>query len=68
MTKTELNASNAGATLLSLNNHWWEGLISEAVVTFFLCHTILNTAVDTDANLLAPLAIGLTLSIDILAT
>ena len=68
MTKTEFNDSHAGATLLNPANQWWEGLVSETVVTFFLCHTILNVAVDTNSNMLAPLAIGLTLSIDILAT
>lgn len=42
--------------------------MSEAVVTYFLVHTILLTAVDTNKNILAPLAIGLTLSIDIFST
>ncbi|CAJ0961122.1 unnamed protein product, partial [Mesorhabditis belari] len=71
----EMVQVQAGATLLfegdpsNLDNSaWWQGLLSETVVTFFLCHTILMTAVDTDKNLLAPLAIGFTLSIDILAT
>ncbi|CAJ0590729.1 unnamed protein product [Cylicocyclus nassatus] len=68
MTKAQLYESHAGATLLSPSNKWWEGLASESVVTFFLCHTVLLTAVDTNKNLLAPLAIGLTLSIDILST
>ncbi|VDM83563.1 unnamed protein product [Strongylus vulgaris] len=68
MTKQQLNSTYAGATLLNPENTWSEGLASEAVVTFFLCHTVLLTAADTDKNLLAPLAIGLTLSIDILST
>ncbi|VDN36482.1 unnamed protein product [Cylicostephanus goldi] len=68
MTKDQLNDTHAGATLLSPTNKWWEGLASESVVTFFLCHTVLLTAADTNTNLLAPLAIGLTLSIDILST
>uniref|UniRef100_A0A8R1HZ80 Aquaporin n=1 Tax=Caenorhabditis japonica TaxID=281687 RepID=A0A8R1HZ80_CAEJA len=58
----------AGATLLSNGSEWWQGLIGETVVTFFLVHTILITAVDTDTVTLAPLAIGLTLTIDILST
>ncbi|PIO74954.1 channel protein, MIP family [Teladorsagia circumcincta] len=68
MTHNQLESSFAGATLLNPDNKWWEGMMSEAVVTYFLVHTILLVAADTDTNLLAPLAIGLTLSIDILAT
>ncbi|KHJ80023.1 transporter, major intrinsic protein family protein [Oesophagostomum dentatum] len=68
MTQKQIDGSYCGATLLNPDNKWWEGLLSEAVVTFFLCHTILLTAADTSSNLLAPLAIGLTLSIDILST
>ncbi|EYC05864.1 hypothetical protein Y032_0079g1227 [Ancylostoma ceylanicum] len=68
MTQGQLDSSHAGATLLNPDNKWWEGMMSEAVATFFLCHTILLTAADTNTNVLAPLAIGLTLSIDILST
>uniref|UniRef100_A0A1I7XP85 Aquaporin n=1 Tax=Heterorhabditis bacteriophora TaxID=37862 RepID=A0A1I7XP85_HETBA len=68
MTNFQLNNTNAGATLLYHANTWWEGLLSEAVATYFLCHTILLTAVDSNKVVLAPLAIGLTLSIDILST
>ncbi|RCN27536.1 channel protein, MIP family [Ancylostoma caninum] len=68
MTQKQLDSSHAGATLLNPENKWWEGMMSEAVVTYFLCHTILLTAADTNTNILAPLAIGLTLSIDILST
>ncbi|VDO27345.1 unnamed protein product [Haemonchus placei] len=68
MTQKQLDGSYAGATLLNPDNKWWEGMMSEAVVTYFLCHTILLTAADTNTNILAPLAIGLTLSIDILST
>ncbi|KAK5973519.1 Aquaporin-8 [Trichostrongylus colubriformis] len=68
MTQKQLDSSHAGATLLNPDNKWWEGMMSEAVVTYFLCHTILLVAAGTDTNILAPLAIGLTLSIDILST
>ncbi|PAV57396.1 hypothetical protein WR25_12257 isoform B [Diploscapter pachys] len=68
LSSSQLTGTYAGATLLSPNNAWWEGLLSEALATYFLCHTVLMTAVDTDSNVLAPLAIGLTLSIDIFST
>ncbi|CAB3397718.1 unnamed protein product [Caenorhabditis bovis] len=68
LNKDQLKMVMAGATLLSDDNQWWQGLISETIVTFFLVHTILITAVDSDKVTLAPLAIGLTLSIDILST
>lgn len=82
LTKGQLTECEAGATLLSNESQWWQGLIAETVVTFFLVHTILITAADTDTVSmrtrndemylfqvsLAPLAIGLTLSIDILST
>ncbi|CAO4380556.1 unnamed protein product [Caenorhabditis nigoni] len=68
LTQTQLSACSAGATLVTDGTQWWQGLIAETVVTFFLVHTILITAADTDTVTLAPLAIGLTLSIDILST
>ncbi|CAI4223260.1 unnamed protein product [Auanema sp. JU1783] len=68
MTKGEFQSSLGGATLLNEGNQWWQGFLSETVVSYFLVHTILLTAVDTDKNVLAPLAIGMTLTIDILAT
>jgi glycerol uptake facilitator-like aquaporin len=42
-------------------------MIIEAFLTFVLCQTVLNAAVDTKTNALAPLAIGFTLTLDILA-
>lgn len=42
-----------------------QGLIVETILTMILTQTILMTAVDTDQNLLAPLAIGFTLTLDI---
>uniref|UniRef100_A0A1I7UN58 Aquaporin n=1 Tax=Caenorhabditis tropicalis TaxID=1561998 RepID=A0A1I7UN58_9PELO len=68
LTQTQLSDCGAGATLLTEGSQWWQGLIAETIVTFFLVHTILISAVDTDTVTLAPLAIGLTLSIDILST
>ncbi|CAI5451403.1 unnamed protein product [Caenorhabditis angaria] len=68
LSNAQLYVIGAGATLLSDGTQWWQGLISETVVTFFLVHTILISAADSDSVTLAPLAIGLTLSIDIFAT
>ncbi|CAI2354629.1 unnamed protein product [Caenorhabditis sp. 36 PRJEB53466] len=68
LSSSQLQSIAAGATLLSDGTQWWQGLIGETVVTFFLVHTILISAADTDTVTLAPLAIGLTLSIDILST
>ena len=41
-----------------------QGLLAEILGTFFLVHTVLLTAVD-DSKWHAPLAIGLTLTVDI---
>ncbi|TKR69358.1 hypothetical protein L596_021531 [Steinernema carpocapsae] len=54
-----------GATILTPGFDWYQGLIAEFFTTFILAQTVLMTAVDTDHNLLAPLAIGLTLTLDI---
>uniref|UniRef100_A0A7E4ZVC4 Aquaporin n=1 Tax=Panagrellus redivivus TaxID=6233 RepID=A0A7E4ZVC4_PANRE len=54
-----------GATLLNTDITWGEGLVTEIMLTAILVHVVLNTAVDTATNVLAPLAIGLTLSLDI---
>jgi aquaporin Z len=43
-----------------------QGLVVEAVLTFFLVNTIYNTAVSGKAGNLAPAAIGLTLAFCIL--
>jgi glycerol uptake facilitator-like aquaporin len=56
---------NAGATTLSSSNEWYQGLIIETVLTLILTQTILNSAVDTSSNVLAPLAIGMTVMLDI---
>ena len=46
---------------------WSQGILLEAVLTFLLVNSVLCSAVDTDTNWLAPFAIGLTVSVDILA-
>jgi MIP family channel proteins len=60
-------AGLAGATLMGPNISWINGLVTEIMLTAILCHVILLTAVDTSSNVLAPLAIGLTLALDVCA-
>ncbi|UMM35318.1 hypothetical protein L5515_007997 [Caenorhabditis briggsae] len=57
----------AGATLCGRGVGWQEGLTAEIVTTYILVQTVLLCAVDTDKNRLAPLAIGFSLIIEILA-
>ncbi|CAD6199551.1 unnamed protein product [Caenorhabditis auriculariae] len=57
----------AGATVLSSGVSWYHGLTAEVMTTYILVQTVLMTAVDTDKNVLAPLAIGFSIIIDILA-
>uniref|UniRef100_A0AC34F5Z3 Aquaporin n=1 Tax=Panagrolaimus sp. ES5 TaxID=591445 RepID=A0AC34F5Z3_9BILA len=56
-----------GATLMGDGITWEHGLITEIMLTAILNHVILLTAVDTSSNVLAPLAIGLTLALDVCA-
>ena len=44
----------------------WAGFVIEAVLAFFLCTVVLSTAVAGRAGSLAPLAIGMTLTFNIL--
>ncbi|CAL2045055.1 unnamed protein product [Caenorhabditis brenneri] len=60
-------AIGAGATLCGKGIGWQEGLTAEIVTTYILVQTVLMCAVDTDKNRLAPLAIGFSLIIEILA-
>ena len=60
-------AGLGGATLLGPQYTWEHGLVTEIMLTAILCHVILLTAVDTSTNVLAPLAIGLTLALDVCA-
>ena len=52
---------NLGQTVLAENVSTTQGLVLEAVLTFFLVNTIMNTAVSGKAGNLAPIPIGLTL-------
>ncbi|PAV57394.1 hypothetical protein WR25_12256 [Diploscapter pachys] len=56
-----------GATLCSPGVNWMQGLIAETMTTFMLVQSVLLTAVDTDRNGLAALAIGFTVLVDVLA-
>jgi aquaporin Z len=59
-------SSGLGATVLAGSVSPTQGLVVEAVLTFFLVNTIYNTAVSGKAGNLAPAAIGLTLAFCIL--
>jgi glycerol uptake facilitator-like aquaporin len=54
--------SGLEATLLAPDVSPLEGLVLEAILTFFLASTVVNTAVSGRAGNLAPLAIGMTLT------
>ena len=58
--------SDLGATVLGPNVSVIQGLIIEAILTFFLVNTIMNTAVSGKAGSMAGLAIGVTLAFCIL--
>ena len=55
-----------GATVLASDVSPTQGLVLEAILTFFLVNTVLNAAVSCKAGNLAGLAIGLTLAVSIL--
>ncbi|EPB67568.1 channel protein, MIP family [Ancylostoma ceylanicum] len=55
-----------GATLCAAGIQWYQGLLAEIATTFLLVQTVLVTAVD-GSTALAPLAIGFTVLMDILA-
>ncbi len=59
------NVASLGTPALGSEVDFTKGIFVEAILTFFLVTVILNTAVYDNA-LLAPLAIGLTLTLDIL--
>jgi glycerol uptake facilitator-like aquaporin len=59
--------SNLGATLIDTHRITYVGAFAfEALGTFFLVNTVLHTAVRQHTNRLAPLAIGMTITICIL--
>ncbi|KAL6742134.1 hypothetical protein Aduo_015322 [Ancylostoma duodenale] len=55
-----------GATLCGEDVRWYQGLLAEIFTSFLLVQTVLITAVDGTTNF-APLAIGFTVLMDILA-
>jgi aquaporin Z len=59
-------AGSLGATVLGAGVSPVEGLVVEAILTFFLVNTIYQTAVRGKAGNLAPVAIGMTLAFCIL--
>uniref|UniRef100_A0A0N5ASX0 Aquaporin n=1 Tax=Syphacia muris TaxID=451379 RepID=A0A0N5ASX0_9BILA len=67
VTQSQFNTILGGATLVGDDYHWYQGFIAEIMSTFFLAQSVLMTAVDTSSNILAPLAIGFTLTLDIFA-
>lgn len=58
--------SGLGATVLAEGVSPAQGLVLEAILTFFLVNTVLNAAVSGKAGNLAGVAIGLTLTLSIL--
>jgi glycerol uptake facilitator-like aquaporin len=59
--------SNLGATVVNMHRITYAGAFAfEAVGTFFLVNTVLHTAVRRNASRLAPVAIGMTVTICIL--
>lgn len=60
------SGSGLGATQLATGVTALQGLVLEAILTFFLVNTVLNTAVSGKAGNVAPLAIGMTLALSIL--
>lgn len=59
-------SSGLGATVLADKVSVVQGIVIEAILTFLLVNSIFNTAVNGKAGNLAPVAIGLTLTLAIL--
>ncbi len=59
-------AVKPGATVLAANVTAGQGLLLEAILTFFLANTVLNTAVSGKGGPLSGVAIGMTLTLSIL--
>lgn len=55
-----------GVTVPGTDVYAMEAITCEAIMTYLLVTTVLVTAVDTSSNVLAPLAIGLSIATDIL--
>jgi MIP family channel proteins len=60
-------AANGGGQMLSSDITQAQGILLEAIATFFLMFVIYGTAVNPDAPKIGGLAIGLTIAADILA-
>jgi MIP family channel proteins len=60
-------ATNGGGQLLSADVTQAQGILLEAIATFFLMFVVYGTAVNADAPKIGGLAIGLTIGADILA-
>jgi len=56
-----------GATIVPDSTSWAQAFICEIVLTYILVNTVLISAVDRSDNVLAPLAIGLSITLDIFA-
>jgi glycerol uptake facilitator-like aquaporin len=54
-----------GATIVPNGQLWYQALTVEVILTGFLLQTVLTCAADTTSNLLSPLAIGMTVALDI---
>ena len=67
-TMSERNAVQLGAPLLGSGITQWQGLVIEIVLTFFLVWVVFATAADPGGTFksIAGLAIGLTITLDIL--
>ncbi len=59
------NTANLGTPALAINIDLAKGILIEAIITFFLVLVVLNTAIVKEIPM-APLAIGMTLALDIL--
>lgn len=66
-TRDQFNLIVGGSTVVGNGYEWYQGFIAEVMLTFILTQTVMLTAVDTSSNFLAPLAIGFSLTLDILA-
>jgi len=55
-----------GATVLASGVSWWQGLLIEIIITFFLVTAVFHTAVSGNFKEFAGLVIGLTLAFGIL--
>jgi len=63
--KMEYDSIIGGATIMPNSELWYQGSMVEAILTIFLTQTVLHCAVGSKDNVLAPLAIGFTVALDI---